>query len=227
MMKLAKAGTAQNRKVYARHGVGAEMFGVSYAALDKLAKGYRQQSGLAAPLWASGNHDARVLATMIADASLVQRSTLTAWARDLDNYVVTDAFSKLVAHSPHGGALAKSWMDDGREWIARAGWSVLTIHLMDRNRQFQTNDLEQLVGRIEREIHVAPNRVRDAMNSALIAIGLRDKHLESIALAAAERIGKVEVDHGKTNCKTPDAAGYIRRAVSRQKAPKSLKRQKK
>jgi len=34
-------------------------------------------------------------------------------------------------------------------------------------------------------------------------------------LAAAKRIGKVEVDHGETSCKTPDASTYIRKAVAR------------
>jgi hypothetical protein len=67
--------------------------------------------------------------------------------------------------------------------------------------------------------------VRDAMNSALIAIGIRNSHLEELALSAAQRIGKVEVDHGKTNCKTPDAAAYIRRTLdyrqSRQKSKAS------
>ena len=29
------------------------------------------------------------------------------------------------------------------------------------------------------------------------------------AVAAADRIGKVEVDHGETSCKTPEAVGYI------------------
>lgn len=53
------------------------------------------------------------------------------------------------------------------------------------------------------------------MNSALIAIGIRNPKLERKALAAAKRIGKVEVDHGETSCKTPDAPTYIRKAVAR------------
>jgi|SRR5829696_7030149 len=55
------------------------------------------------------------------------------------------------------------------------------------------------------------------MNGALIAIGIRNPALEKKAIAAAERIGKVEVDHGETGCKTPDAVPYIRQAVERRK----------
>jgi hypothetical protein len=70
---------------------------------------------------------------------------------------------------------------------------------------------------IERGIHSAKNRVRAAMNGALIGIGMRNSRLEKKALAAAARIGRVEVDHGETGCKTPDAAAYIRKAAARKK----------
>lgn len=62
---------------------------------------------------------------------------------------------------------------------------------------------------IESDIHGSPNRVRHAMNQALICIGVRNNALRKKALAVAKRIGKVEVDHGETGCKTPDAASYI------------------
>ncbi len=71
---------------------------------------------------------------------------------------------------------------------------------------------------IEREVHGRPNRVRYSMNSALIAIGMRNATLERRAIAAARRIGKVEVDHGETGCKTPDPIPYIQRAKARRKA---------
>ena len=76
---------------------------------------------------------------------------------------------------------------------------------------------EKFLGVIERAMHSRKNRVRHQMNGALIAIGIRNPALEKKAVAAAERIGKVEVDHGETGCKTPDAVPYIRRAVERKK----------
>ena len=41
------------------------------------------------------------------------------------------------------------------------------------------------------------------------------------ALAAAERIGKVHVDHGNTACTTPDAAAYIQKTLGRAAEPKA------
>src|SRR3990172_1099061 len=92
LAELNKMGTEQNRKVYARHGVGPNMYGVSYANLGALKKKIKVDHGLALDLWASGNHDARVLATMIADPKQADDELLDGWVRDLDNYVLTDAF---------------------------------------------------------------------------------------------------------------------------------------
>ena len=38
MRQLKSAGTAQNRKIYARHGIPEPMFGVSVANLEKIKK---------------------------------------------------------------------------------------------------------------------------------------------------------------------------------------------
>ena len=55
------------------------------------------------------------------------------------------------------------------------------------------------------------------MNNALISIGVRNPALEKKAVAAAKRIGTVEVDHGVTGCKTPAAAAYIKKTVAHNK----------
>ena len=68
---------------------------------------------------------------------------------------------------------------------------------------------EDRLPEIERTIHSAPNAQREVMNHAVIAIGCRSEALRKAATDAAKRIGKVEVDHGDTACKTPDAEAYI------------------
>jgi len=68
---------------------------------------------------------------------------------------------------------------------------------------------------IEANIHQLKNCTRETMNMALIAVGIRNSNLEKLATAAAGRIGKVEVDHGDTSCKTPDAAAYIKKTLDR------------
>ena len=224
--QLERAGTAQNRKVYARHGVGPNMYGVSYSALRALAKRIRTDQGLAQELWGTGNHDARVLATLIADPGAAPPAQIDRWAGDLDNYVIADAFSEFVSRTPHVRAKAEKWMPDRSEWTGRAGWRLAT-YLAMQDAGLDDGYFEELLATIESDIRRSPNWVRDAMNGALIAIGCRNAKLTRRAIAVAKRIGPVEVDHGETGCKTPDAVDYIQRTLDRRQgkaAPEPPKR---
>lgn len=216
LQALEQAGTAQNRKVFARHGVGGRMFGVSYAFLKALAKKLKTDHALAEQLWTADNHDARILATMIADPLRASAAQLDQWAADLDSYVIVDAFAGFAAKTKHAVSKAKSWHRKKSEWLAAAGWTLIARLALD-NRELPDEFFEDGLTVIEEGIHRAPNRVRHTMNGAVIAIGLRNEKLTKSALAAAQRIGKVEVDHGETSCQTPDAIEYIRRSLARRK----------
>jgi 3-methyladenine DNA glycosylase AlkD len=211
---LRKAGTAQNRKVYARHGVTGDRFGVSFAELGKLEKKIGVDHELAVGLWATGNHDARVLATMVADPAAMTSRQLDAWARDLDSYVIADAFASLVMRGPHARRKFEAWKNRRSEFTAACGWNLLAGLALDQENDLEAKWLREQLAVIRSEIHDRPNRVRHSMNQALIAIGVRDGALEKAAVAAAKKIGKVEVDHGETSCKTPDAAAYIAKTLA-------------
>lgn len=210
---LEAAGTEQNRKVYARHGVGPSMYGVSSQEIGNLAKRIGHDHELALRLWATGNHDARVLATRVADPARFLRSELEAWVAEIDNYVLTDAFSGLVAGSPHARSLVDQWRDDPREWAGSCGWNLVAL-LADREKAIPESFFESCLQRIGARIRYAPNRVRHSMNQALIAIGVRNESLHRLAVQAAERIGVVEVDHGETSCETPAAIPYMQKILA-------------
>jgi 3-methyladenine DNA glycosylase AlkD len=215
MRRLEEAGTEQNQKIYRRHGIKGEMFGVSYANLGKLAKEIKKDHQLARQLWQTDVHDAQVLATMIADAKQLTSEELDDWAGDLSDYVLTDAFAKLAAGTSWAREKAEKWRDSENEWIASAGWSLTNSLTGDKG--LPDEYFERLLEKIEREIRSRPNRVRYVMNGALIGIGVRNENLQKKALATAKKIGKVEVDHGETGCQTPDAAEYILKTVEHRK----------
>jgi 3-methyladenine DNA glycosylase AlkD len=198
---------------------------VSYANLNALKKKIKTDHALALELWRSGNHDARVLAAMVADPSEIKGATLDAWVEDLDNYVITDAFSSLACRTPHILSKMKKWTKSKGEWISRTGWALLA-GLSQRDESLPDGFFAEYLAVIEADIHNSKNRVRDAMNSAVINIGIRNGNLEKKAIAAARRIGKVEVDHGETSCKTPDALEYIKKTKEyrKRKAAKSKTR---
>ncbi len=209
--ELQALGTAQNRKVYPRHGVREPLFGVSYANLGKLKKKIKADHALALELWDSGNHDARILATMIAEPQKATVPMLDAWACTPDNYVLTDAVSGFVGKTEFAGDCMRKWIDADAEYVEAAGWNLLGGSAMYA-KGLSDSTFEPYIIRIERDIHGAKNRVRYAMYMALIAIGTKSDALEELAFAASTRVGRVEVDHGDTGCKTPEGPSYIRKA---------------
>ena len=216
---LKSLGTEQYRKTYRRHGAGEDVYGVSFAHLKDLKKKIKTDHELAVALWESGNHDARVLAGMIADPRRLDAETLDAWAKGLRNYVETDVLGGLAVQAPHPRETMARWMASDSEWTAAAGWRILA-HVAADGDGLPDEYFERFLTTIERDLHDSPNRVRHQMNGALIAIGIRNPALQKKAEAAAARIGKVEVDHGETDCKTPEAIGYIRKAVARKEKKK-------
>jgi 3-methyladenine DNA glycosylase AlkD len=190
------------------------MFGVSFANLNKLQKSIGRSHALAEGLWSTGNHDAQVLATMVADPAQMKSRQLDAWAKKLSNYVLADAFAKLARQSPFVKAKAGSWTTSRNEWIGQAGW-VLVAYLAMSEDSLTESEFAQFISTIRTTIHTSKNRTRYAMNSALIAIGTRSARLKQKALGAASQIGTVQVDHGETECKTPNAAQYIVKSWNR------------
>ena len=217
MRQLRALGTAQNRKVYGRHGVDRELFGVSYADLNRMHKAIKVDHPLALKLWESGNHDACVLATRIVDPSRITARQLDAWARELDNYVLADAFSGLVARTGMARRKFERWRNRKAEFVGQVAWNLL-VSLARHDEDLPDAYFEEQLATIEREVHGRKNRVRYSMNLALIAIGMRNAALEKKAIAAARRIGPIQVDQGRTGCKTPDPIPYIKRAKARKKA---------
>jgi 3-methyladenine DNA glycosylase AlkD len=223
MKELKANGTAQTRKIYRQHGVQGEMFGVSYAVLGKLKKKIKADQPLAEQLWVTGNTDARVLATLIADPSKVSAATLNAWVRDVDHRGLAAAVSNVAAEAPSGKGRMEKWTASKDEMTACAGWHTLASIAR------QDNDLPDAyfasyLDAIESKVHTSKNWAKYAMNNALINIGVRNAVLEKKATAAAKRIGTIEVDHGVTGCKTPDAAAYIKKTLAHRKKKASKAR---
>ncbi len=79
----------------------------------------------------------------------------------------------------------EEWTRSDDEWAGAAGWTLLALHLAMHDATLPDGYFERYLDRIEREIHERKNRVRYSMNNASIAIGLRNRALETPALASA------------------------------------------
>lgn len=211
MSALEKAGTAQTRKTYARHGASEPMFGVSFATLKTLYKRIGINQELAEALWNTGNFDARNLAVKIADPAGISSKELDRWAATPACRMCGGYVGHLAAESPHALTKAEKWLGASNESTRFAAWSLIAAMAMIDESTPDSWFAERLA-QIEKTIHSAPNEHRYMMNQAVICIGCRNASLRKSAVAAAKRIGTVEVDYGDTDCHTPDATASIEKA---------------
>jgi DNA alkylation repair enzyme len=215
MDELEKAGSEQTRKLYARHAGNQPMFGVSFATLKLMMKRIRVDHELACALWETGNLDARNLAVKIVDPAAMTSADLDQWARDDATSRASGGYvSGIAAEGPHANEKAGTWIGSADPGLRSAGWRLLS-QLAMRDEALPDSFFAAHLATIERTIHTAPNDERSTMNGAVIAIGGHNTNLREAALAAAARIGRVDVDHGDTACETPDAAGHIAKAWAR------------
>jgi len=211
MKQLEKLGDAQTRKTFARHGCPEPFFGVKVGDMKTLIKKTGRDSKLAKELYKTGNPDAQYFAGLIADGRDFTKAELQQWAKKASWHAVSEfTVAWIAAEHPEGWDVALEWIDSPDESIASTGWNALSGILSTRpDEELDLAAIKRLLKRVVKEIHKAPNRVRYTMNCFVIAAGSAVKPLGKEALAAAEKIGKVEVDMGDTACKVPDAGPMI------------------
>ena len=216
---LKKLGKPQTAAIYRRYGTGEQVFGVLTSEIAKLQRKIKVNHALAMELWKTGNAEARVLALQIADPENLTRSDAEGLIQDGPVRFIGCYLSGLLARSPIAEETMRAWMKSPDEAHREMGYGILGVRLKDDPDSVGDADAEKVLATIEKEIHRSPNWARYAMNGALISIGVFKPALRMKAIEAAKRIGKVEVDHGETYCKTPDAVPYIEKASKRKRCP--------
>jgi 3-methyladenine DNA glycosylase AlkD len=211
LTELAKKGSEQTRKTYARHGVTGEMYGVRIADLKTIAKRIKGNQELACELYQTRNHDAMYLAGMVADGSRMSKKQLEDWAKTASSAMVSEyTVPAVVAESPYARELAMKWIRSKQESIATCGWNTYGGIVATRpDEELDLAEIQGLLDRVVKEIGTAPNKVRYTMNGFVISVGAYVKPLLKKAKAAAKKIGTVSVDMGDTACKVPLAEAYI------------------
>jgi 3-methyladenine DNA glycosylase AlkD len=217
MEQLRELGSEQKVKIYKRHGVNNDLFGVSIADLRKIKKTIKKDQNLAVELWETNNYDARMLATYIADPKEMSIALANDWVNSIDYYILSETLSSLIEKTSVWRELMEVWMSSDMEYVKSTAYYVFA-NALKSDKPITKEEIEDQLSIIKSSIHSESNRVKHTMNNALIAIGIFRPEFEKQAIEIAKSIGKVEVDHGKTSCKTPNAVDYIQRAITRNKA---------
>jgi 3-methyladenine DNA glycosylase AlkD len=210
-------GKPQTAAIYKRHGSGDNVYGVLTSEITKIRKKIKVDHALAMELWNTGNAEARILALLIADLARMSRADADALVKDGPVRFLGPYLFDLLARGSIADATMRAWMKSKEECRREIGYGILGVRLRDYPESISDADARQILATIGKEIHRSPNWARYAMNGALISIGVYKPTLRKEAVEVAKRVGKVEVDHGETNCKTPDAVSYIEKASKRKR----------
>jgi 3-methyladenine DNA glycosylase AlkD len=201
------------------HGVKEPFFGVKIGDLQRIRKRIKKDYQLALALYDTGNYDAMYLAGLIADDAKMTKKDLQRWitlANTTHAPLAGSTVPWVAAGSPHGWELALEWIDEKKSRTAAAGWATLgSLVSIKEDAELDLPKLKQLLERVRKGIHQAPDDVRYQMNFFVIAVGSYVKSLTDTAIQTAERIGPVEVDMGNTSCEVPFAPDYIRKVQGR------------
>jgi len=180
---------------------------------------------LALELYATGNTDAMYFAAMIADSKIMKESDIQKWAKNAYWYYLSEhAVVAVASENVDGFSIALNWIDKKEENLASSGWATLSAIISKKpNDELELNIIENLLKRVESEIHKSQNREKYAMNGFVIAVGAFIPELTEIALKTANKIGKVDVFMGETSCKVPLATDYINKIIVMDKVGKKRK----
>ena len=125
--ELRSLGSERDRAGMARYGINVEnAFGVSIYELRKVAKRLGTDHELALALWATGNHEARLLACFVDDPAAVTEQQIEAWAGDFDSWDICDqATTSLFDLTEHAWTKAVEWAGRDEEWVKRGGFALM------------------------------------------------------------------------------------------------------
>ena len=182
--QLCQMANPENAAGMARFGINpANTLGVPMPQLRALARGQRNHQ-TAQELWASGIHEARILAALVDDPALLTEAQMEDWVQDFDSWDVCDQVCmNLFDRSPLAFAKASEWAGREPEFVKRAGFALMACLAWHDKGAMDQRFLEFLPV-IQRESTDRRNFVKKAVNWALRQIGKRNERL----LAEATRV---------------------------------------
>ncbi len=171
---------------------GQHTLGISIPTLRRMAKEIGRNHDLAQQLWASGIHEARILAAFIDNPQQVSEAQMDAWVKDFDSWDVCDQCCiNLFRQTPLAYQKVVEWSNREEEFVKRAAFALLaTLAVHDKKagdeRFSDFLPLLQRAGTDER------NFVKKAVNWALRQIGKRNRNLNQAAIQAAQEMQQLE-----------------------------------
>ena len=187
--ELKKHGSEYNRQGMKRFGINVDKaFGVNVPVMRKLAKRIGRNHVLALKLWESGYHEARHVATMIADPKLTTKTLLNRWVKDFNSWDIVDgSCSNLIRKTEYAYEMIPKWAKSNKEFVRRTAFSLIA-YLAVHDKKKSDEEFLQFFPLIKEYSTDERNFVKKAVNWSLRQIGKRSSFLRDQAIKLAEEI---------------------------------------
>lgn len=190
----ALRGVADPDRLRGMARVGIEVddaLGVSVPNIRTIAKRAGHDHTLAQALWDADIHEARMVAALVADPGAFTLAQMTAWARDLDSWDVTDILADAFVSSPHVDRAIRTWARARHGFTKRCAFAMIA-RLAVSNKGAPDEYFQGFLPLIRGAATDQRNEVKKAVNWALRQIGKRDRILHRAAILEAEALLTLE-----------------------------------
>lgn len=193
LSRLQELGSEKNREGMKRYGINVQTaFGVSPVTGRKLAKQIGKNHSLALALWKTKRHEARFIASLLADIEKTTPALMEKWVKDFNSWDLVDGVcGNLFIKTPYAFDKAMEWSLRKEEFVKRAGYTMMA-ELAVHDKDAENENFFILFPHIIRGATDERNYVKKAVNWALRQIGKRNKVLHQHALKTAYKILKTD-----------------------------------
>jgi 3-methyladenine DNA glycosylase AlkD len=197
--KLYLLKNPKNVAGMARFGIRpkTQVYGISIPEMRKMAKEIKKDHNLALKLFDSKIHEARILASMIADPEKLTSSQIEKWVKTFDSWDIVDqTCMNLFDKSKNAVKKIPEFAKRKAEFEKRTAFSLMAA-LASHSKTMKDKDFIKFFSLIKRASTDERNFVKKAVNWALRGIGKRNKNLNKEAINFAKEIKKMEFKSAK------------------------------
>lgn len=187
LSNLKKLRNEKNLVGMSRFGISTEnALGIRISQLRRIAKGIGKDHNTALTLWNSEIHEARILASMIAEQNKVTKKMMNDWANDFNSWDLCDqSCNNLFRKTTFAIEYSHKWPGSNKLFVKRAGFVLIAV-LAVHNKTMTDEDFKKYLPLISKHSIDERNLVKKAINWALRQIGKRNSNLHSMALEVAK-----------------------------------------
>lgn len=192
MLELLEAMADRSRlDGMARYGIVVDKaIGVNMPDIRAFSASVGKDHELAMDLWGTGLHEARIMASLVAEPLELTEDQIERMVADLDSWDLCDqCCSNLFSRTPMAWRKALEWTGRREEFQKRAGFATMAA-LAVHDRMQDDERFVPFIDAVEREGGDYRKYVRKALSWALRQMGKRSAELNHLCIQAAERMAE-------------------------------------